>query len=80
MINLCGWIGAGLILLAYLLLSLRKLAANSYTYQFLNVIGAGAIGLSSYVKAAWPAAALNFSWMIIGVYALVTMLVKRKRC
>ncbi len=80
LINIFGWIGAGLILLGYLLISVRKITADTFVFQLMNVIGAGAIGISSFVKAAWPAAALNFSWMLIGVYALLAMLLKRKRC
>lgn len=78
LINVFGWLGTGLILLGYLLISVRKTTAGSFFYQSINVFGAAAIGVSSFVKAAWPAAALNFSWMLIGIYALVAMLWRRK--
>lgn len=61
MLNLCGWTGAGLILLAYLLLSVHRGMGNSYTYQITNILGAAIIGMSGYVKADWPAAGLNLS-------------------
>ena len=38
-IDILGWIGAVLILLAYALISFKKVEGNSIKYQLLNVVG-----------------------------------------
>ena len=69
--EIVGWIGGGLILAGYFMLSAGKLDAKSRTYQWLNVIGAlGFIANSSW-NGAWPSAALNVIWVGIGVVALM---------
>lgn len=62
-----------MILGAYLLLSLRKIASTALSYQLVNVIGALAVGISSVTEKAFPAAALNFSWTLVGLYALFAL-------
>ncbi len=40
LIDIAGWAGAVIVLIAYTLVSTKKLTGTSFTYQFLNVIGA----------------------------------------
>lgn len=68
-----GWIGAALILLAYLLLSAGRLPARSVTYQGLNLVGAIAFVINSGWNGAIPSAALNVVWAGIAIFALVRM-------
>jgi hypothetical protein len=72
-VEIVGWAGAGLILLAYLLLSAGRLAARSVTYQGLNLVGAIAFVINSGWNGAIPSAALNVVWAGIAVFALVRM-------
>lgn len=70
LIEAAGWIGAGLILGAYVLLSAGKLKGDSPAYQWLNVIGAAGFILNSGYNGAIPSMVLNVIWVGIGVFAL----------
>lgn len=65
--------GALLILSAYVLLSLEKIAAKSKTYQLLNIVGAAGFIVNGVANHALPSATLNVIWMFIGIYALWQM-------
>jgi hypothetical protein len=70
-IPIAGWAGAALLLAAYLLLSLRRIAATGPAFQLANVVGGGGVALHSASNGAWASAALNLIWIAIGVVALV---------
>lgn len=72
-IEVVGWIGAGMILSAYLLLSAGRLPARSVAYQSLNLGGALAFVLNSGWNGAVPSAALNVVWAAIAIFALIRM-------
>ena len=65
-----GWIGASLILGAYILLSAGKMQGNSPAYQWMNVIGAAGFILNSGYHGAIPSVAINVLWIAIGGFAL----------
>jgi hypothetical protein len=69
-IETVGWIGAALILGAYILLSLGKVEGRSTTYQLMNVIGAAGFIVNGLANGAMPSAVLNIVWMGIGLYTL----------
>ena len=70
LIEAAGWIGASLILGAYILLSAGKMQGNSPAYQWMNVIGAAGFILNSGYHGAIPSVAINILWVAIGVFAL----------
>ncbi len=70
LIEVVGWVGAVIILVAYGLLSAGRLEARSTAYQLLNVIGAAGFVINSGSKGAFPSAVLNLIWIAIGIYAL----------
>ncbi len=69
-IEIAGWAGAGLILLAYLLLSMGRLTGQSAAYQAMNVAGAAGFMLNGWWHGALPSASLNVIWMLIAAVAL----------
>ena len=69
-VEVAGWAGATLILLAYLLLSMGKLTGQSPSYQWMNVFGAAGFIVNGWWHGALPSAALNVIWMLIGGVAL----------
>jgi hypothetical protein len=71
LMEVAGWLGAILVLLAYALVSTGRLDARSWTYQGLNIGGAFGLVLNSGWNGAIPSAAVNVIWIGIGVYALV---------
>ena len=70
LIEIAGWTGAALILLAYLLLSMGRLTGQSRLYQWMNVVGAAGFTVNGWWHGALPSAALNVIWMLIGGVAL----------
>lgn len=70
LIEIVGWTGAGLILIAYLLLSSGRLDGQSRSYQWMNVAGAACFVINSGANGAIPSATLNVVWMLIGVLTL----------
>ena len=72
-IEIVGWLGAAMILLAYLLLSAGWLPARSLAYQGLNLGGAIAFVVNSGWNGAIPSAALNVVWAGIALFALTRL-------
>ena len=68
-VEVVGWGGAVLILLAYLLLSAGKLTGQSLLYQGMNVVGAAGFVVNGWWHGALPSAALNVLWLLIGAVA-----------
>jgi hypothetical protein len=66
-----GWAGAASLLLAYGLTSAGRLPPEGARFQLLNLGGALALTVNSAYHGAWPSAALNVVWIIIGAAALV---------
>jgi hypothetical protein len=77
-VEAAGWIGAGLILLAYLLLSMGKVTGQSALYQGMNIVGAAGFIINGWWHGALPSAVLNVIWMLIGGVALWRIWAKRK--
>lgn len=69
-VEVAGWTGAALILIAYLLLSMERLTGQSAVYQWMNVVGAAGFTINGWWHGALPSAALNVIWMLIGGVAL----------
>ena len=76
-VEVVGWGGAVLILLAYLLLSAGKLTGQSLLYQGMNVVGAAGFVVNGWWHGALPSAALNVLWLLIGAVASWQILKKR---
>ena len=76
-VEIAGWTGASLILLAYLLLSAGKLTGQSLGYQAMNVVGAAGFIVNGWWHGALPSAALNVLWLLIGAFASWRILKKR---
>ena len=79
MVEVVGWGGAVLILLAYLLLSADRLSGQSLTFQGMNVIGAAGFVINGWWHGALPSTALNLLWMLIGAVASARILRRRHR-
>ena len=76
-VEIAGWTGALLILLAYLLLSAGKLTGQSPAYQWMNVFGGAGFVINGWWHGALPSAVLNVIWVIIGGVALWRIMAKR---
>ena len=78
LVEIAGWIGALLILAAYLLLSMGKVTGQSALYQAMNVVGAAGFIVNGWWHGAIPSASLNVVWMAIGAIALVRIAQRRR--
>jgi hypothetical protein len=78
-VEVAGWTGASLILLAYLLLSVGRLTGQSVVYQAMNVVGSAGFVVNGWWHGAIPSAALNILWLIIGAFALWRIFVRRRK-
>jgi hypothetical protein len=70
LIEMSGWAGAVLILIAYLMLSAGKMDGRSRTYQILNVVGASGFILNSGYNGAIPSFTINVIWVGIGLFTM----------
>ncbi len=77
-IDLAGWLGAVLILLAYFLNVKGVVVATSALFLWLNLLGAVLIALNTYSLHAYAATALNVVWGVVAVYGLVGLIAKRR--
>jgi hypothetical protein len=76
-VEVAGWAGATLILLAYLLLSAGRLTGQSLSYQLMNVFGAAGFIVNGWWHGALPSAVLNVIWLMIGAVATWRIMKKR---
>jgi hypothetical protein len=77
-VEAAGWVGAALILLAYLLLSMGKVTGQSPLYQGMNVVGAAGFIINGWWHGALPSAVLNVIWILIGGVALWRIMTRRR--
>ena len=66
--EIIGWIGAGLIVLAYFLLTHHDLNSKSKIYQSMNLIGAIFLSINLFYNQAFPSFTLNIIWAGIAIY------------
>ncbi len=78
-IEIIGWIGSALVLLAYFLVSSKKISPVSNNYQLMNLFGALGIIINSTVHHALPTVGLNVIWLLIAIYGLVKALQSRHK-
>ncbi|MBL8076453.1 MAG: hypothetical protein JNM55_00710 [Anaerolineales bacterium] len=69
-INILGWIGTVLYLIAYGMVSAKKVEGDSWTYQGLNFIAGAFLIINTLYLRAYPSAGLNIAWVAIAVFTL----------
>jgi hypothetical protein len=67
-----GWAGAAALLIAYAIVSSRKLEGNSTTCQFLNIVGSLLLAGNTIFYRAYPSSFVNLIWMGIAVFSIAT--------
>jgi hypothetical protein len=75
-IELAGWLGAALLLLAYALVSFRRLRPDSAPYQSLNVVGSCLLVVNTVYNHAYPSAVVNLVWIVIAIVAYLRALIR----
>lgn len=69
--DIIGWIGMVLVLLAYGLLSLKKIE-NGFLYQILNLFAGIFMAIGLFPKNAWFSFTLQIIWAIIALLSIVS--------
>lgn len=69
-IDIIGWIGTVLFLVAYALVSAKKVEADSWSYQGMNLIAGILLTINTLYLQAYPSAGLNIAWLAIAVITL----------
>ena len=67
-----GWAGAAALLVAYAMVSSRKLEGNSMAYQLLNIVGSLLLAANTIFYRAYPSSFVNLIWMGIAVFSIAT--------
>ena len=69
-IEIVGWLAAALMLWAYILLTRGKVSGRSSLYHWMNVLSGAGFVVNSGWNGAYPSAAINVIWMLIGLYGV----------
>ena len=69
-VEIVGWAGASLILLAYILVTTGKLTGRSPAFQWMNLLGAAGFIVNGWWHGALPSTVLNVIWLLIAAVAL----------
>ena len=68
--DILGWLGAVLYLVAYGLVSAKKVESDSWMYQGLNIVAGTMLIINTYYLRAYPSAGLNVAWVGIAMLTL----------
>jgi hypothetical protein len=67
-----GWIGAALLLMAYAMISSKKLEVDSTAYQLFNIIGSILLVANTIFYRAYPSSFVNLIWAGIAIFSIAT--------
>jgi hypothetical protein len=70
LIDILGWTGSILYLLAYALVSARKTEGDSLLYQGLNILAGVLLVIYTLALGAYATTGLNAVWIFVGLFTL----------
>jgi len=70
LIDITGWLGAIALLLAYALVSTRRIEGDALPYQLLNLAGGALLIANSFYYGAFPSVGVNVVWIGIALFAI----------
>lgn len=70
-LDAAGWLGGVAVVVAYVLVSMRRVGAEARTFQGLNIAGGVLLTVSSLYYGALPNTVFNIVWIAFGSYALL---------
>jgi len=70
LVEVVGWVGAIMMLSAYVLLTLGRLKSQSPVYHWLNIVSGAGLIVNSGFNGAYPSVCINVVWLIIGLYGV----------
>lgn len=69
-IDALGWIGTISYLIAYFLVSTKRLEGDAVSYQLMNLIGGILLTVNTFYYRSFPAVTVNAAWIGISLFAL----------
>ncbi len=70
MANWLNGIGVTLILVSFILLTLRKISSESILYKSLNFLGAGLACIGAWLIGVWAFVLLEGVWSLVALYSI----------
>ena len=70
LIDILGWVGAIILLLAYTLNILQKLDNDSNSFLIINLLGASLLTINAYSTESYPFLVVNLFWVLVSIYQL----------
>jgi len=70
LIDILGWVGTILYLVAYALVSMKRVDGDSVVYQGMNITAGALLVIHALCLRAYPSAGLNVAWIGIGMLTL----------
>ena len=67
-----GWMGAAALLVAYAMISHKKLEGDSAAYQLLNISGSLLLAANTIFYGSYPSTFVNLIWAGIAVFSIMT--------
>lgn len=71
LIEIIGWLGSFMVILAYAMNIFKKISADSVSYYLLNIIGSACLIVNTFYHHAIPSVVVNVIWILIALSALL---------
>jgi len=65
-----GWVGAVALLIAYALVSAKRLEGDSAAFQLLNISGSILLAANTIFYGSYPSTFVNLIWVSIAVFSI----------
>ena len=78
LIEIIGWLGSFLIILAYILISSKKLQSDGFVYQLMNLFGALFLGINVFYEQAWSVLPVQITWGLVAIIILAKKIFSKK--
>jgi hypothetical protein len=70
-IDVLGWVGAIILLVAYTLNIMQKLETDSSYFLSINLLGAFLLTINAYSTESYPFLVVNLFWVLVSIYQLI---------
>jgi hypothetical protein len=67
-----GWVGAAALLIAYALVSFKRLEGDAAAFQLLNISGSLLLAANTIFYRSYPSTFVNLIWAGIAVFSIAT--------
>jgi hypothetical protein len=76
-IQTAGWVGASFVVIAYFLITYKKVGGDSVVYQALNLLGCIGVGVNAFYQSAWPSFGIQIVWGVVAILGFINIFSKK---